>query len=646
MKHLIRYAAAASLLALSANASAHPDHHTESSATQAESQEVKVYTAEQFYESTSFGLGTSGGHTFSPDGRYVLINSDESGVFNAYLLPVDGGEPQPLTASTTNAIFARTFFPDDNRVIYTSDGGGDELNHVYVREVDGSVRDLTPGEGLTASFAGWSDDGETFYVASNQRDPQSFDLYAYSADDYSRELLFENPGGFIPAEMSDDGRWMVLVKANSSADSDLYLVDLEGDKAPQLITEHQGNISYGSYGFTRDNSALIFATNEHGEFNQAWTYDLETGAREPYLSADWDVSFVSFSPSGRYRVSGVNADAKTELTLLDQQTGEEVALSGVPDGDLGSIRFDDDESTIAFTVSSDTSPSDIYVADLATGEARRLTSALNPAIDEDDLVTASIARFESYDGVEIPGVLYRPHGASADNPAPAIVLVHGGPGGQSRRGYSPMVQHLVNNGYAVYAINNRGSSGYGKTFFHMDDKRHGEADLGDVVSSKAFLQGMDWIADDRIAIMGGSYGGYMVAAALAFEPEVFDAGVNIFGVTNWVRTLKSIPPWWGANRDALYDELGDPATDEERLRKISPLFHASNIVKPLLVVQGANDPRVLQVESDELVEAVRANDVPVEYVLFEDEGHGFRNKSNRIEASQAYLEFLDEHIGR
>ena len=172
-------------------------------------------------------------------------------------------------------------------------------------------------------------------------------------------------------------------------------------------------------------------------------------------------------------------------------------------------------------------------------------------------MTASIGRFASYDGVEVPGVLYRPKNASADNPAPAIVWVHGGPGGQSRRGYSPAIQHLVNNGYAVYAINNRGSSGYGKTFFHMDDKRHGEADLGDVVASKAWLQGTDWIADDRIAIMGGSYGGYMVAAALAFEPDVFDAGVNIFGVTNWVRTLKSIPPWWGANRTALFDELGD-----------------------------------------------------------------------------------------
>lgn len=643
MLKIFTLAATASLLALAAPATPHDGHGSHSEASESE---TKTYTAQQFYDSTSFSLGSGGGHVFTADGNHVLINSDATGVFNAYLLPLAGGEPVMLTNSTTNAVFAASLFPDDNRVIYTSDGGGDELNHVYLREVDGTVRDLTPGENLTASFAGWNGDDSGFYVASNERDPQAFDIYLYDADDYSREMLFENPGNFFPAGLSDDGRWMVLSRNNSSADSDLFLVDLEGDKTPKLITEHKGNISYGSYGFTPDSSKLIFGTDEHGEFNQAWTYDLATGETAPYLEADWDVSFVSFSSSGRYRVSGVNADAQTELTLLDQQTGEEVALTGLPQGDLGSIRFDEDESRIAFTVSSDTSPADIYVADLASGAATRLTNALNPAIDEADLVTATIGRFASYDGVEVPGVLYRPKGASAANPAPAIVWVHGGPGGQSRRGYNPAIQHLVNNGYAVYAINNRGSSGYGKTFFHMDDKRHGEADLGDVVASKAWLQGMDWIADDRIAIMGGSYGGYMVAAALAFEPEVFDAGINIFGVTNWVRTLKSIPPWWGANRTALFDELGDPETDEERLRRISPLFHASNIVKPMLVVQGANDPRVLQVESDELVAAVEANGVDVDYVLFDDEGHGFRRKDNRIEASEAYLSFLDRHIGR
>jgi dipeptidyl aminopeptidase/acylaminoacyl peptidase len=227
---------------------------------------------------------------------------------------------------------------------------------------------------------------------------------------------------------------------------------------------------------------------------------------------------------------------------------------------------------------------------------------------------------------------------------PAVVLVHGGPGGQTRRGYSAMVQHLVNHGYAVLGANNRGSSGYGKTFFHMDDRKHGEADLRDIVAGGDWLRAQDWVADDEVAVMGGSYGGYITAAALTFHPEAFEAGINIFGVTNWVRTLESIPAWWGAQRQALYDEMGDPATDAERHRRISPLFHAKNIVRPMLVVQGANDPRVLQVESDELVAAARANNVPVEYVLFPDEGHGFLRRENRITAQESYLKFLDTHV--
>ena len=202
----------------------------------------------------------------------------------------------------------------------------------------------------------------------------------------------------------------------------------------------------------------------------------------------------------------------------------------------------------------------------------------------------------------------------------------------------------MNHGYGVYAINNRGSSGYGKTFYAMDDKRHGEADLGDVVASKDMLIGTGWVDPDRIGIIGGSYGGYMVAAALAFEPDVFDVGVDIFGVTNWPRTLENIPPWWEAQREALYSEMGDPATDRERLHRISPLFHAANIRVPLMVLQGANDPRVLQVESDELVAAVRANGVPVEYVVFADEGHGFRNRDNEISGYGQILAFLDEHL--
>ena len=602
------------------------------------------YSARQFYETTSVSMASPAGHAFSADGRNLLIASDRSGVFNVHLLPVAGGDPVPVTSSTDNANFAASFFPADDRVLFTYDRGGNELNHLYVRERDGSVRDLTPGERLKAMFLGWSGDGRRFFVATNERNPQMFDVYAYEANGYERRLVFQNEG-FIPAAISRDGRYIALVKAHSSANSDLYLADTQAGGEPRLISQHEGNVEHGAYDFTPDGRALIYSTNEHGEYNQAWSYDLASGEKRALIQADWDVMFVSFSPSGRYRVHAVNEDASTRLAIMDTRSGRPVTLRGVPEGDLGGVRFNRDESSIAFTVASDTSPADIFVAELATGQARRLTRALNPAIDERQLVEGSVARFRSYDGLEIPGVLYRPREASASNPVPAIVYVHGGPGGQSRRGYSATIQHLVNNGYAVYAINNRGSSGYGKTFYHLDDRRHGDADLRDVTAARTWLADMDWVSD-RVAVMGGSYGGYMTAAALAFHPEVFDVGINIFGVTNWVRTLESIPAWWGAQRVALFDEMGDPATDGERHRRISPLFHAANIRRPMLVIQGANDPRVLQVESDEIVAAVRRNGVPVEYVVFPDEGHGFLRKENRIDASEAYLTFLNQHLRR
>jgi dipeptidyl aminopeptidase/acylaminoacyl peptidase len=180
----------------------------------------------------------------------------------------------------------------------------------------------------------------------------------------------------------------------------------------------------------------------------------------------------------------------------------------------------------------------------------------------------------------------------------------------------------------------------------MDDRRHGDVDLKDVVYGRRYLESLDWVDRTRIGIIGGSYGGYMVCAALAFEPQAFDVGIDIFGVTNWVRTLESIPPWWASFRDSLYAEMGDPKTDRERLQRISPLFHAGNIRKPLLVIQGANDPRVLKVESDEMVKAVREHNVPVEYIIFPDEGHGFLRKENRITAAEAFLKFLDRYLAK
>ena len=255
-----------------------------------------------------------------------------------------------------------------------------------------------------------------------------------------------------------------------------------------------------------------------------------------------------------------------------------------------------------------------------------------------------MVRFKSFDGMVILSIYYKPHVATPQNKVPAIVFVHGGPGGQSTRGYSSLAQFLANHGYAVLAINNRGSSGYGKTFFAADDQKHGREPLWDCIEAKTFLASMGHVDPSKIGIMGGSYGGYMVLAALAFRPESFKVGVDIFGVSNWVRTLESIPPYWESFRLALYQEIGDPAKDLEMLKAASPLFHAKNIVRPLYVVQGANDPRVIKKESDEIVEAVKKNNVPVEYVVFPDEGHGFSKKANSIKAYQSILEFLDKYL--
>lgn len=615
------------------------------SAMEAEAPQVhETYSAEQFFQTTSYRMGGAGPYAFSAANGDLIISSDQTGVYNAYRLNTATGEMTALTESTDRGVYAESWFPEDDRFIYQQDGNGDELTHVFVMSEGGEVTDLTPGEGHKAGFAGWASDGESFYIFSNEREGGAFDMYRYSAADYSRSMLYENSEGLDLGAISDDGRWVVYARNNSNADNDLFLIDVTAE-TPELvtITPHEGNVEYSAMGFTPDNQTFIYSTNEYGEFSQAWTLSLETGERAPLITDDWDVMYVGYSPSGRYQVSGVNNDASTDVSLIDLQTGEAVVLNNVPAGDLAQVRFNRDETAIAFGLNRDTAPYDLYYMPLG-GEASRLTTALNPAINSDFMVEGEVVRFASYDGLQVPGILYQPREASADNPAPALVWVHGGPGGQSRKGYSAMIQHLVNHGYAVYQINNRGSSGYGKTFYHLDDLKHGEADLGDVVASRDFLASYDWIDGDRVGIIGGSYGGYMVAAALAFEPEAFEVGINIFGVTNWLRTLESIPPWWGAFRDSLYAELGDPATDTDRLTAISPLFHAENIVKPLLVVQGANDPRVLQVESDELVAEVRANDVPVDYVLFEDEGHGFRKRVNRITASEAYLQFLNQHL--
>ncbi|PMG78033.1 peptidase S9 [Shewanella sp. 10N.286.51.B7] len=598
----------------------------------------ETYTAEEFYKTTSV-FGSSINHS----GSAVLVSNDDSGIFNAYKVPVDGSKTTQLTFSTEESIFVESWFPKDDRFLYSADKGGDELNHLFVKDLEGNEVDLTPGEGLKAMMLSWHEDDDSFFVMTNERDAKYFDVYQYSTADYSRNVIYKNESGFTVESMSPNGRFIALSKNHSNSNTDLYLVDLRLKmNKPRLITEHEGDVSYYAYTFTKDNKQLLYATNEFGEFNQAWTYDIATSESELNYKADWDVSFSYFSKDGRYQITGINADAQTQLTITDHNNNRELSLPTLPSGDLRGVNFSQDSKSMVFYINSDTSPSNLYSHKVGTDKVLRLTNSGNPAIKEQNLVAGEVIRFKSFDGVEIPAILYKPKQAEFSK-VPALIYIHGGPGGQSRKGYSATVQHLVNNGYAIVKINNRGSSGYGKTFFHLDDKRHGEDDLQDVVYNKKYLQTLDWVDAEKIGVMGGSYGGYLTMAAMAFTDE-FKVGINIFGVTNWVRTLESIPPYWEAFRKSLYDELGDPATDKERLHNISPVFFGHQVKSPVLVVQGANDPRVLKIESDEMVESIRSGGTHVDYLVFDDEGHGFSKKENRVSASNKYLVFLKAYL--
>lgn len=598
---------------------------------------AKRYTIDQFMATVNIG-----GASFSADESRILFHSNESGIFNVYAMPAGGGKPVQLTSSKTDSHYAVSFFPGDDRFLYTRDQGGNELNHLYVREIDGSEKDLTLGEKLKARFLGWSGDDTAFYVATNERDARFFDLYRYDTKTYARTQVFKNEAGWEVADVSRDGRWLALAKVNTTADSDVHLADLKSGEIKH-ITKHSGVAQYAPQDFDPESRELLMTSNDGGEFTRVVAYDLASGKTREVESADWDIAYTAFSKDGHHRVTGVNADASIALRLY--RDGKPIALPQLPGGEVRGVAFSRSGKRMAFYVNGDRSPSNLFVADVgATAAPKQLTQSLSKDIDPAELVDASIVRFKSFDGMVIPSVYMLPKEASPTHKVPAIVWVHGGPGGQTLRGYSALMQYFVNSGYAVLGINNRGSSGYGKSFFTADDGKHGREPLWDCVEAKTFLAATGVIDPERIGIVGGSYGGYMVLSALAFRPEAFKVGIDIFGVANWIRTLESIPPYWESFRQALYQEIGDPVKDRERLMATSPLFHAGEIRKPLMVIQGANDPRVIKPESDDIVAAVKKNGVPVDYIVFDDEGHGFTKSKNMKVAYRRMVEFLDTYL--
>lgn len=598
---------------------------------------VTKYDIEEFFNNVAI----SGGY-FSSSEEKLIYSSNQSGIYNIYEVNINDGEVGQLTSSEKESFFIRSYVPDSDSFIYSADKGGNEISHLYLQDRDGKILDLTPGENEKSSFYKWSKDNSTLYYLSNKRDSKYFDLYKMEVGEWKSNLIYENNNNMSVSSISDNEEFLLLSNSITTSENEFYLLEIASGNLKE-ISNAPG--SYSSAGFSNDNKSFYYITDVNKEFAYLMQYEIASGEASVLFETNWDVMYSYLSKSEKYRVIGINKDGKNTLKVYNEMENREIEFPSFEDGNIIGLEFSETENKMRLSVGSSKMPNNLYVYDLNDKSLVKLTNSLNPNIDSTNLVNAKVVRYKSFDGLEIPALFYAPLQATKNNKVPALVWVHGGPGGQSRMNFNPLIQYLNNQGYAILAVNNRGSSGYGKTFYKLDDKNHGENDLKDCIWGKKWLQDLDYIDSEKIGIIGGSYGGYMTMAAMTFTPDEFKVGVNIFGVTNWIRTLKSIPSYWEASRKALYDELGDPySSDSIRLKKISPLFHASNVKNPVMVLQGANDPRVLQVESDEIVDALQKNEIPVEYVVFEDEGHGFRKKENQLEGYRKIKNFLDLYL--
>lgn len=599
---------------------------------------AKRYTSAQFMSTVK-----TSGLAFSSDENRILFTSDASGIPNAWEVSLNDHTQRQLTHSPTDNIHAVSYFPNDERILISRDRGNRENSALCVLEPQGREFVLTPADEVQAFFHSWTVDGRAFYVSTNERDGRWYDLYKIDAVTFERELIYRATEKFYFCAISVDEQKILFLKSARKSDSDIFLYDVLTSQM-KCLTAHEGDVLNCLPVFNREGTAIYYVTDQNSNFRYVQRLDLISGETECIERADGDVIATFFSPDYRRRITFTNdnATARRLLRIHDEASGSVLAFPEFAQQSITSARFSKSGRRLAFYVEGDRSPGDIYLHDFEQRSVVQLTQSLDPEIDPEDLVESEIVSFRSFDGLEIPCLLWRPHGTNNVNKAPALVWVHGGPGGRMAKGYKGRIQYFVNHGYVVLGLNYRGSSGFGKEFFRADHRKHGREPLWDCIAAKEYLAQTGYVHPSSIGIIGASFGGYMALAALAFHGEQFAAGVNICGVSNLVSFARNLPRYWDAQR--FYEKLGDPTTEESLLRSISPFFYADKITKPLMVLQGATDPRCPREQSDEMVAAIRRNGGEVEYVVYDDEAHGFRKRKNAIHAYEAILKFLDRHL--
>ena len=630
--------------------------------------------------------------SFGHDGERLSFLLDTTGVGQLWTLDGPGRWPVQRTFYDERLTFA-SWSPERPEIVFGMDEGGNERAQLYRLDATaGTIDDLTRTPDAKHYWGGFSHDGERVTFASNRRDESVFDIYVQGLDERGDDatLVHEGDGWLFPAGWSPDDRHVLVVEMPSSYDQDLYRLDVEtGDF--EHLTPHDGDVRFlsprwaptnadgwdagdGVYVVTDGELDTDGGTDTDGGSDTDGGFETNGGSDTTSLAyldrasgelrtvvdgGEWNVDGIAIDDdTGRF-VCSRNVDGYTEFTVgefdgSDPTEFETFPTPELPRGVAGGVSFDPDADRFACVVTADTLNANVYVVDVETGRTERWTDASTAGIPRESFQRSELVRIESFDGLSVPGFLTVPddstgtHGgeddgedASDDNGLPVIVDIHGGPASQRRPSFSPVKQYFVDRGYAYFEPNVRGSSGYGARYAALDDVEKRMDSVADVAACVDWLAEHPAIDPDRIACMGGSYGGFMVLAAMTEYPALWAAGVDIVGIANWVTFLENTGDWRRAHREAEYGSLDD---DREFLESISPINRVDRIEAPLFVLHGENDPRVPVGEATQIVDEARDHGVPVRKLIFDDEGHGFSKLENRKAAYAAIADFLDEHV--
>jgi len=591
-------------------------------------------------------IGSATSPSFSPDGRTLAFVSNLGGLPQVWTVDAAGGYPQLVTAFDDPVGFVQ-WSPAADWLALTLAPGGGMNEQVYLVRPDGTgLKRLTDGGKETNRLGPWADDGATLALGSNKRDGAAIDAYVYDVAAGTARLAAENRGigGF--EDLSRDGKFGLLNRLVNRGDNNLYLVELATGKET-LLTPHQGPGSFSGE-FAPDGRAVYLETNAGRDQIAFGRMELSAdGSGKPgkvtLLAQRPDAEIGSFALDEAGTTAAVlwNVAGRSELELMDLKTGRTTSRPKLPAEIAGGLEFSKDGKSLAMIVSGAATPVDIWILDVPTGAFRQVTKSPHAGVDLAGLVRPELLAFQAHDGLALSGWLYRPK--SGQPPYPTVLSFHGGPEGQERPVFNSLYQALLSQGIAVFAPNVRGSSGFGKRFVNLDNgalRFDGVKDIQACVDA-AVRAGV--AAPGRIGIMGGSYGGYMVMAGLTEYPQLFAAGANLFGVVNFETFFKNTEPWMAAISKIEY---GDPDREVELLRRLSPIHKVDRVTAPTIVLHGANDTNVPVVEAEQVVDSLKKRGIAVEYVLFADEGHGWRKTPNRVRSAVAVTRWFEKYLKR